>query len=97
MLGVPSPSYYHFDKAVSVIEPVLKALAETSMDDSLSIDSKQELCAMSDCGWNFRNGRSPMGNVTFNGLSSRKIIAVCPSLNTSVARNFDERWKERVP
>ena len=30
-----------------------------------------------------------MGNVTFIGLSSRKIIAVCPLLNTSVARNFD--------
>ena len=74
ILGVPPPSYYSFSKALKSIGKILERLAKLSMEENLHALPNKELFAMSDCGWNFRNGRSPMGTVTFVEVSTRRVI-----------------------
>ena len=87
LIGITPPPYYRFMKAIKVLEPILRTLADESMN-KFRCEEDTDLFVMSDCGWNFRNNRSPLGTVTFLGMKTKKVIAICPLVNRGSEANF---------
>lgn len=88
MFGQEVLSKYKFDKIVPYLEYKLYCAASWSMFINLEKET-EDICVLSDCGWNHRGFCSPMGTVTFIGAKSRKVIAVCPLINATKYKNYD--------
>jgi len=84
-LGVPTNHYWK--KAIFRVGHILETMCSEICSNNLAKEP-EPLKVMSDCGWNFRGFKSPMGNVTVIGLHSHRILAVCPLLNETKIANY---------
>ena len=90
LLHSPPPSRYLFDREVTRCEAILEKLVKQSCDTELAIHAQsRKLKVQSDCCWNFRGRKSPMGCVSVLTEDGEKVLAVEVLINCTSIANFD--------